>query len=137
MDPAERLPDSDFYAVYCNSVYYMERSGQPACLHRICVKYTGILDRQSAEYPHRKPDLCFTLLADLRCSCPFIRRNCQRIHYYALDSDFNHPFWMEGVRERQLKTGERSMITKSAVKSALFFCFRICRQFADIGLCAV
>lgn len=77
MGTAERLSDSYFSAVYCNSAYHMERSGQPVSLYRIGVKHIGILDEQSQKYPHCKPYLRFTLLAALRCNCPFLRRNCQ------------------------------------------------------------
>lgn len=65
MGTVERLFDSYFYAVYCNSVYHMEWTGKPVSLCRIGVKHLGILDEQSPEHPHRKPYLRFTLLVAL------------------------------------------------------------------------
>ena len=41
MGTAERLSNSYFSAVYFNSVYHMERSGQPVSLYRIGVNWTN------------------------------------------------------------------------------------------------
>ncbi len=79
MGTVERLFDSYFYAVYCNSVYHMEWTGKPFSLYSIRVKHLGILDVQSQKHPHRKSYLRFTLLAALRCSCPFLNS------FYTLD----------------------------------------------------